>query len=68
MVLHGAVVTTYSEGEVGFIKKGKLFIDNGLGNDPCGPFDAKTGKYLGDTVFGFTSNVLTKKPADIDKP
>jgi hypothetical protein len=29
-----------------------VWLDNGYGNDPDGPYDSETGEYLGDLFMG----------------
>ncbi|MEK7625296.1 MAG: hypothetical protein AAB467_03030 [Patescibacteria group bacterium] len=53
--LSGAGVTTHTDEVVLRVVKGKVWLDNGPGNDPSGPYDAKTGLKSG--VFGFSSRI-----------
>lgn len=50
---HGAGFITTEDATVLHIRKGEVWLDNGPGNDPTGPFDQE-GRYLGYTVAGFT--------------
>lgn len=50
---HGAGYVTEEESTVLHVRKGEVWLDNGPGNDPTGPFD-QDGRYRGDTVFGFS--------------
>lgn len=43
-------------------KKG-VWLDNGPGNNPTGPFDATSGKYLGPSVPGFSMSIQAPAPA-----
>lgn len=61
IAIHGAGVVSYEEGVVGDIRKGKIWLDNGPGNKPGGPYDAITGKCQGD--FGFVMKLHSEKPA-----
>lgn len=62
IALSGAGTISYEEREIGTIRKNGVWLDNGIGNDPTGPFNPETGRYLGDTVFGFSMKILTEKP------
>lgn len=64
LAIYGAGVVSYDEGVVGSVRKGKVWLDNGPGNDPGGPYDAATGEQKG--VFGFVTKLLTEKPAGYD--
>lgn len=55
--LIGAGATTHEEGIVLRVSKGKVWLDSGPGNDPSGPFDARTGDYLGFEMPGFHQRV-----------
>lgn len=51
--LNLAGFTTNEEETVLKVTKKGIWLDNGVGNDPSGPFDLKTGKLLGiDPMFG----------------
>ena len=65
--MHGAGVTSYSQQTIGLVRNGKVWLDNGRGNGPSGPFDAVTGKYLGDTVFRFSKELLPELPKGVTK-
>lgn len=52
--LTGAGFTTRDDGVVLKVDKKGVWLDNGSGNDPSGPFDAITGRYLGASVPGFS--------------
>jgi hypothetical protein len=58
--LHAAGFVTTENKIVQSIEKGKVWLSNGRGNDPSGPFDAKTGWHE-DTVFGSRKRILVKK-------
>lgn len=67
VALCGAGVTSYEEHTVLHNRRGEVWLDNGSGNDPTGPFDPETGKYGGSTVFGFSMKLLSKKPDGFDE-
>ena len=58
VLLRGAGVTTSEIETILEIKDGKIWLDNGIGNDPSGPFDAETGKYLEYTMPGFSQQLV----------
>ena len=62
---HRAGATTYSRQMVEFVQNGKVWLDNGFGNDFSGPFDAATGKYLGFKTFGFSKEILCRLPKGV---
>ncbi len=64
LAIHGAGVTSWEEHVVGSVRRGQVWLDNGPGNDPTGPFDAATGKYLGDLAFGFSFELFSEKPKE----
>lgn len=54
---HGAGhVTEEDDHTVLWNRKGEVWLDNGPGNDPTGPFD-QDGGYLGDLMFGFNFHI-----------
>ena len=55
-LLTGAGFTTDETYTILEIKRGKIWLDNGPGNDPSGPFN-KNGQYEGDTMSGFTQRI-----------
>ena len=57
VLLHGAGVTTSEAQTILEIKDGEIWLDNGFGNDPTGPFDAKTGKRTGYMMPGFSQRI-----------
>ena len=56
IIVKGAGVTTYEEGVVLSEKDGEVLLDNGPGNDPGGPYDARTGLYK-DVMPGFSMRI-----------
>ena len=60
--LHGAGTVSHQKEQVGEVKDGEVWIDNGPGNDPTGPFDTVTGNYLGDTFPGFSQKIVSERP------
>ncbi|MBI2604219.1 MAG: hypothetical protein HYW56_01620 [Candidatus Harrisonbacteria bacterium] len=64
LTLTGAGVSTYEKYMVKSVRKGEVWLDNGLGSDPTGPFDANTGEYTGFTAFGFSRKITVEKPKD----
>lgn len=50
--VHGAGYVTEEDRTVLWVKNGEVWLDNGPGNDPTGPFDQE-GRYGGDLAFGF---------------
>jgi hypothetical protein len=57
--LHGAGVVTEEESTVLHIRKGKVWLDNGPGNDPTGPF-GPDGRYEEFSMPGFTMRIKEK--------
>lgn len=57
VVLSGAGAETSELGVILDVRDGEVWLDNGPGNDPTGPYDATTGRYLGDTMPGFSSRI-----------
>lgn len=53
--LHGAGYITEEVKTVAYIKNKQVYLDNGPGNDPTGPFD-QDGFYL-DSMFGFSMRI-----------
>ena len=39
------------------VTKGEVWLDNGDGNDPTGPFDATTGEYTEFCIPGFSKRI-----------
>jgi len=60
----GAGCVSYEDGTVLRVRKGKMWLDNGQGNEPSGPFDAETGKDLRESGFGFSITVLPKEDVE----
>jgi hypothetical protein len=61
IVLSGAGSVTREEGSVLKITKKGVWLDNGAGNDPSGPFDPTTGSDLSDCwVPGFSRHIEAK--------
>lgn len=56
-LLRGAGVTTEEEVTVLAVRKGQVWLDNGRGNDPDGPYAADTGRFVGDSFGGFVKNI-----------
>lgn len=56
-VLRGAGVETREDGVIAYVRKGHAWVDNGPGNDPSGPYDPTTGKWLGDDFMGFSRRI-----------
>ena len=54
--LHGAGHVTKEESTVKYVRKGEVWLDNGPGNDPTGPFD-QGGNYLEYSMPGFTLKI-----------
>lgn len=55
--LHGAgVVTTEDDHTVLHVRKGEVWLDNGPGNDPTGPF-SRDGNYLDYQMPGFSMRI-----------
>ena len=54
VLLRGAGVTTSEKETILEIVNGEIWMDNGFGNDPSGPFDTKTGKRTGYMMPGFS--------------
>ena len=52
--LTGAGFTTYETKKVLNSDEKGVWLDNGRGNDPSGPFDAQSGNYLGAATPGFS--------------
>lgn len=61
--LTGAGFTTTEKAKVLKVDKKGVWLDNGSGNDPSGPFDAHTGLYLGASMAGWTSRIAPAAPA-----
>ena len=57
LALTGAGYTTREVYTILEIKKGKVWLDNGSGNRPTGPFNAETGAYEEYTVPGFSQMI-----------
>ena len=38
-----------------------VWLDNGLGNDPSGPFCVESGHYKGEALPGFTMRITAKR-------
>jgi hypothetical protein len=55
--LTGAGFTTKEKAKVLKVDKKGVWLDNGSGNDPSGPFDAQTGLYLGASMAGWVSRI-----------
>lgn len=64
--LSGARATTWEERTVLKVRGGYVWLDNGPGNDPTGPFDAETGRYLPHSLFGFTMQLFSEKPEEYE--
>ncbi|MBI2024963.1 MAG: hypothetical protein HYT03_02680 [Candidatus Harrisonbacteria bacterium] len=62
IAVHGAGVTSYEEYVVDSVSNGRVRVP-----DLSGPFDAKTGKYLGETFPGFSLELLLEKPKGFKK-
>lgn len=56
-ILRGAGVESSEESEVLYVRKGEVWLDNGPGNDPSGPYNPATGKSMADEFFGFTTRI-----------
>lgn len=57
--LTGAGVTTKEDAVVSKVTKAGVWLDNGSGNDPSGPFDPITGRSE-PGAFGFSSRIEPK--------
>ena len=57
LALTGAGFTTREVYTILEIKSGKVWLDNGFGNDPTGPFNAETGRYEELTMPGFSQRI-----------
>lgn len=55
--LTGAGFTTKEDAKVLKVNKKGVWLDNGPGNDPSGPFDAQTGLYLGASMDGWVLRI-----------
>ncbi len=66
VALHGVGITSHEEAVIGLVRRGQVWLDDGPGN-PSGPYDVKTGKYLGATVPGFSQELLSEKPKGFKK-
>lgn len=49
--------TSEEAGTVLRVDKKGAWLDNGPGNDPSGPFDPASGRYLGAKVPGFSQSI-----------
>ena len=58
VLLHGAGVTSSEKETILEIIDGEIWLDSGFGNDPSGPFDAKTGKRTGYMMPGFSQKII----------
>lgn len=56
-LLTGFGDTSEEESSVLKIDKKGVWLDNGAGNDPSGPFDPDSGRYLGARIAGFSSKI-----------
>ncbi len=56
LILSGAGFDTFEQATVAFVRKGEIWLDNGPGNDPTGPFN-QAGRYLGFTIGGFSQRI-----------
>lgn len=57
-ILRGAGTETAEIVTVLRVSKGQVWLDNGAGNDPSGPFDAKTGYQVEQSPFGFSRRII----------
>ena len=58
LLLTGAGFTTSVICTILKIKGGKVWLDNGFGNTPSGPFSNESGEYIGDYAFpGFSHKI-----------
>lgn len=55
--LTGAGYTTYEDGVILDVDEKGVWLDNGAGNDPAGPFHPETGEYLEYSMPGFSSKI-----------
>lgn len=55
--LTGAGFTTTEKAKVLKVDAKGVWLDNGAGNSPSGPFDAHTGHYLGATMAGWSETI-----------
>lgn len=62
VAVHGVGVTSYEECTVDSVRSGRVRVP-----DLSGPFDAKTGKYFGETFPGFSLELLSEKPKGFKK-
>jgi len=53
----GADLITYEEGDILSLDEKGVWLDNGPGNDPSGPYDPETGRNLG-YQFGLTVSLV----------
>jgi len=58
LALAGAGYTSFDSFFIGKVNKDGVWLDNGPGNDPTGPFDPKTGEYKGDMMPGFVQKIV----------
>lgn len=66
LVLRGGGATSHEDAKVLKITPKGVWLDNGPGNSPTGPFDATSGRYLGPRVSGFSQSIEAAAPeADV---
>ena len=59
--MHGAGCVTTSDAIVGEVDDRGVWLDNGPGNDPSGPFNPRTG--WGERVMGMQQRIRLKLEA-----
>lgn len=58
----GPAITTYEPSIVLSNESGQVWLDNGEGNDPSGPFDAKTGRRI-ESLVGCSMRLVEYEPS-----
>ena len=54
-------ITSEEEEKILKVTDHQVWLDNGIGNDPTGPFCEETGHYKGDTFPGFSLRITSKQ-------
>lgn len=58
LILDGAGVCSTEYATVLRVDRAGVWLDNGPGNDPSGPFDRNTGRSLYHVMDGFSSRIV----------
>ena len=61
LALTGAGYTSFDSFFVKKVDGDGVWLDNGPGNRPTGPFDAETGECKGYMMPGFTQKIVPKR-------